>query len=339
MQRCFELAKLGRGNVAPNPMVGAVLVHGQRTIGEGYHMQYGLAHAEVNCISSVSQADRHLISASTLYVSLEPCAHFGKTPPCADLILRERIPVVVTACRDSFTEVDGRGLQKLAAAGVRTITPVCEAEARHLNRRFFTFHEQQRPYIVLKWAQTANRKIAHPDYSRLLISNEITNRKVHRWRSTEQAILVGTNTALHDDPALSLRLWPGRNPIRLVIDNTLKLPENLQLFDGTSPTIVFNYLRQDTTGAVQYYKINKEESVVRQVVTALFNLNIQSVLVEGGATLLQSFIDESLWDEAKVITNREMEIADGISAPNFGASLVTASEEILTDTIRYYKPA
>ncbi|MBC7889432.1 MAG: bifunctional diaminohydroxyphosphoribosylaminopyrimidine deaminase/5-amino-6-(5-phosphoribosylamino)uracil reductase RibD [Ferruginibacter sp.] len=337
MHRCIELAKLGAGAVAPNPMVGAVLVCDDCIIGEGYHRQYGQAHAEVNCINNVSEANKHLVEKSTLYVSLEPCSHFGKTPPCADLIIQKNIPSVVIACRDSFQQVDGRGIQKLQAAGVKVITPVLEREALEFNRRFFTFHNQHRPYVILKWAQTANGKIANGDYSRLFISNALTNRAVHHWRSNEASILIGTTTALNDDPVLTTRLWPGSNPVRLVIDKALKLPPSLHLFDGTVKTIVFNTIQQEDKGQVLLYKISGGKSFIAQIMEALYQLNIQSVLVEGGAKLLQSFIDENYWDEARVITNPDLIIDAGIPAPLLVNAEQVSGEKILTDTIHYYK--
>ena len=337
MHRCIELARLGAGNVAPNPMVGAVLVYNDRIIGEGYHRQYGEAHAEVNCINNVKKEDIHLIEKSTLYVSLEPCSHFGKTPPCADLIIEKKIPQVVIGCRDSFEQVDGKGIQKLLAAGISVITPVLENQVLELNKRFFTFHNRHRPYIILKWAQTFNGKIANNDYSRLLISNEITNREVHKWRSREAAILVGTNTALLDDPSLTTRLWPGNNPVRLVIDRQLKLPSNLHLFDGKVKTIVFNTVQHLEKDNLLYYKISNDQSIVTQILEVLYQLKIQSVLVEGGTQLLQSFIDEDYWDEAILITNAGLAILDGIHAPALKKAEKISGDKIYTDTIDYYK--
>ncbi|MBI3882924.1 MAG: bifunctional diaminohydroxyphosphoribosylaminopyrimidine deaminase/5-amino-6-(5-phosphoribosylamino)uracil reductase RibD [Sphingobacteriales bacterium] len=255
MQRCLELAKLGAGSVAPNPMVGAVLVYEDRIIGEGYHQQYGQAHAEVNCINSVKKEDKELISKSTIYVSLEPCAHYGKTPPCVNLIIEKQIPHVVVACRDSYKEVNGKGIEILKATGVNVVLGILEKEAIELNKRFFTFHREQRPYIILKWAQSGNAKIGNADFSRVLISNEQTNKHVHKWRSEEAAILVGTNTALYDNPSLTTRLWQGNNPVRLVIDTDLKLPTSLQLFNGEVKTIVFNKVKQEA-GILFYYRKN-----------------------------------------------------------------------------------
>ena len=338
MHRCIELARLGAGSVAPNPMVGAVLVHNNRIIGEGYHMQYGQAHAEVNCINSVAEADKELISLSTIYVSLEPCAHFGKTPPCADLIIAKKIPTVVIGCRDPFKEVDGKGMEKLLAAGVKVIQPVLEKECKELNSRFFTFHTQHRPYIILKWAQTANGFIGNQDHSRLLISNELTNRLVHKWRSEEAAILVGTNTALFDDPSLTTRLWKGNNPVRLVIDMDLRLPSSLQLFDGTQRTIVFNSLQHKEQNNLLYYQVTKDVSIVHQVCNALYQLNIQSVLIEGGTRLLQSFINENMFDEIRIITNTSLQTSNGIPAPVAANLQLKEKLQLQSDTISLYKP-
>ncbi|NDE09256.1 MAG: bifunctional diaminohydroxyphosphoribosylaminopyrimidine deaminase/5-amino-6-(5-phosphoribosylamino)uracil reductase RibD [Chitinophagia bacterium] len=337
MRRCFELAKQGEGNVAPNPMVGAILVFNDLIIGEGYHSEFGKEHAEVNCINSVANEHLHLISQSTLYVSLEPCSHFGKTPPCTNSIIEKKIPKVVVGCQDSFSKVDGRGIETLRIAGIEVVYPVLEKEALDLNKRFFTFHTKHRPYIILKWAQTANEMIAQNNYSRLLISHETTNRQVHKWRSEEASILVGTNTALLDNPSLTNRLWPGKNPIRLVIDSNLKIQATSHLLDGSVQTIVFNSLRQEQAGAILYYKLAENKSWVLQITEALYQMNIQSLLVEGGATLLQSFIDENYWDEARVITNTEMEVSDGLKAPRLKNAEKYFSETIEKDLIQYYR--
>lgn len=335
MERCLQLAELGAGYVAPNPMVGAVLVYEDRIIGEGYHQQYGQAHAEVNCINSVREEDRELINKSTMYVSLEPCAHYGKTPPCADLIVEKKIPNVVIGCKDDYLEVNGKGIEKLQANGVNVITGVLEKECIELNKRFFTFHQQKRPYIILKWAQSNNKKISGKDNKRVLISNEMSNRLVHKWRSEEAAILVGTNTALKDDPALTTRLWPGNNPVRLVIDNNLQLPSTLQLFDRSVKTIVFNTIKQEEHENLSFYKIDKEDSI-KQILQALYTLKLQSVIVEGGTKLLQSFIDEGLWDEARVITNIALDIEKGIDAPILKNEILLNQAQLLNDSIGYY---
>ncbi|MEP6748630.1 MAG: bifunctional diaminohydroxyphosphoribosylaminopyrimidine deaminase/5-amino-6-(5-phosphoribosylamino)uracil reductase RibD [Bacteroidota bacterium] len=338
MLRCIELAKLGGGAVAPNPLVGAVLVHNNRIIGEGYHMQYGQAHAEVNCINSIAEEDRELVEKSIIFVSLEPCAHHGKTPPCADLIIAKKIPTVVIGCRDPFIEVGGKGIEKLQAAGVEVIQHVSEDDCKNLNKRFLTFHTQHRPYIILKWAQTVNGIIGNEDHSRLLISNEFTNRLVHKWRSEEASILVGTNTALFDDPSLATRLWKGNNSVRLVLDMDLRLPASLRLFDGSIRTIVFNSLKHEACGNLLYYPFTKDVSIVHQVCNALYQLNIQSVLIEGGTQLLQSFIDEKMYDEIRIITNHHLESAGGIPAPVARDTELQSSMQLQSDTIRFYKP-
>jgi len=336
MQRCLQLAKLGAGHTAPNPMVGAVLVCESRIIGEGYHEQYGQAHAEVNCINSVAEEDRDLIQRSVMYVSLEPCAHHGKTPPCADLIIRMNIPKVVVGCRDPFKEVNGKGIEKLLAAGVEVVTGVLENECRSLNKRFFTFHTQHRPYVLLKWAQTADGKIAGNTAERLFITNGITNKLVHKWRSEEAAILVGTNTALLDDPALDNRLWAGKSPVRLVIDMDLKLPLSLQLFDKKNRTIVFNALRHDESENLSYYQVTQEVNIIHQVLNACYHHNILSMMVEGGAKLLQSFIDEGVWDEARIITNSTLYIQQGLPAPQLKDFCFHHNEKISNDNIGYF---
>ena len=318
MQRCLNLAKSGAGYVAPNPMVGAVLVHNNRIIGEGYHQEYGKAHAEVNCINSVSEADdNHLIEQSIYMFRLEPCVHHGKTPPCADLIIKNKIPTVVVGCRDSYEEVNGRGIEKLKAAGVNVIVGILEKECLELNKRFFTFHIKHRPYIILKWAQSNDGKIANADHSRVFISNEQTNRLVHKWRSEEAAIMVGTNTALQDNPSLTTRLVPGNNPVRLVIDMELKLPATLNLFDGSVRTIVFNKIKQHEQDNIFYYQIKEEENIIKEILKALYHLRIQSVIVEGGTKLLQSFIDANSWDEARIIKNLQFTIENGIRSAYF----------------------
>ncbi len=346
MHRCIELALLGSGNIAPNPMVGSVLVYKDKIIGEGYHKKYGEAHAEVNCIDSVKDEHQNLISSSTLYVSLEPCTHFGKTPPCADFIIKNKIPKVVIGCRDPFIQVNGKGIEKLKAAGIDVVTGVLENECRELNKRFFCFHTEHRPYVILKWAETLDKKIANMDRSRILISNDYTNRIVHKWRGEETGILVGTNTALLDDPQLTLRLWPGNNPIRLVIDLNLRLPKSLKLFSDGSTTIVFNLHQHSLPEKISidalknigrsYYRVAKDASIIPQILNALRRLNIQSVLVEGGASLLQSFIDEGIWDEARVITNEQLTIGKGLPAPLLKNSQLKSSEKIFSDVIRFY---
>lgn len=345
MYRCLQLARAGAGYVAPNPMVGAVLVHHNRIIGEGYHRQYGMPHAEVNCIASVKNENRHLISESVLYVSLEPCAHYGKTPPCAELIIEHRIPKVVVGCRDPFPEVNGKGIERLLAEGITVVTGVLEKACRELNKRFFTFHTQRRPFIALKWAQSRDGAIAAPGGSAVQISNAYTNRLVHRWRSEEAAILAGTRTAMLDNPSLTTRLWPGQHPVRLVIDRELKLPGTLQLFDAKAPTIIFNERRDTMLGGDRilggnwFYRVSDGVSMVQQVVNALYELRIQSVLVEGGAQILQSFINENKWDEARIITNEALGIPGGIKAPELIHAIQTGEEHFFSDRVAYYIPS
>ena len=335
MSRCIQLAELGAGNVAPNPMVGAVLVYDDKIIGEGYHKKYGEAHAEVNCINSVEEKNQHLIEKSTIYVSLEPCAHYGKTPPCADLIIKNNIPKVVIGTKDIYKEVAGAGIEKLKNAGIEVLTGVLENECIDLNKRFFTFHQKQRPYIILKWAQSANGKIGSANNERILISNDYSNRLVHRWRSEESAILVGTNTALKDNPSLTTRLWKGKNPIRIVIDKNLKLPHELKIFSKTTNTIIFNSLKNTIEENVEYIKL-ENKNFLEEILRTLYKLNIQSVLVEGGAKTLQSFIDAGLWDEARVITNEEMIIESGIDAPEIKSFKLIKQERYFSDLINYY---
>jgi diaminohydroxyphosphoribosylaminopyrimidine deaminase / 5-amino-6-(5-phosphoribosylamino)uracil reductase len=337
MQRCIQLATLGSGYVAPNPMVGAVLVHGDRIIGEGWHEHYGEPHAEVNCINAVQEKDRHLIAQSILYVSLEPCAHFGKTPPCADLVIASKIPRVVIGSQDPFPEVNGKGIEKLRAAGIEVITGVEEAACIELNKRFFTYHKNHRPYIILKWAQTANRKMAGRGDERLMITNDYSNRLVHKWRSEEAAILVGTNTALMDDPALTTRLWSGRHPVRAVVDMDLRLPPHLKLFNRKYPTIVFNTIMHEEQENMLLYQVNRESSLVYQMVNALYLLKIQSVIVEGGALLLQSFIDAEMWDEIRVITNLDLYVPEGLWAPELPEIGSKEEFELANDTISIYR--
>lgn len=336
MQRCLQLAKLGSGSVAPNPMVGAVLVYQDRIIGEGYHRHYGGPHAEVNCLASVEPEDRVHISASTLYVSLEPCAHFGKTPPCTDLVISSRIPKVVIGMRDPFEKVAGRGIGQLREAGIDVQVNVLEEQCSELNKRFLCFHNRKRPYVILKWAQTADGFISGNSEERLLISNEYTNRYVHKWRSEEAAILVGATTALKDNPSLDVRLWKGRNPIRMVVDPQLRLPSTLNLFNGRQRTIVFSHRFKPDGNMLEYFQLNPEQDFIDQFLGACFRLNVQSVIVEGGARLLQSFVDAGKWDEARVITNLSLHGHRGLAAPVLQHERLLKTEALLTDTIHYF---
>ena len=314
MSRCLELASNGIGYVAPNPMVGAVLVHNDRVIGEGFHRQYGAPHAEVNCIASVKEGDRKLIANSTLYVSLEPCAHFGRTPPCTDLIIKEQIKEVVIGCRDPFVKVNGLGIETLQTAGVKVVMPVKEIESIELNKRFFTFHKKRRPYVILKWAQSSDKFIASGK-ERLHISGEHANRLVHKWRSEESGIVIGTNTAMLDNPYLTTRLWPGNSPVRIIVDNELRLPDDLNVFDNHGRTVIFNTKRHEENEERTWWQVTEDVSLLAQMMNALHQMKIQSIMVEGGAKLLQSFIDEEVWDEARVITNSQLVVGKGLPAP------------------------
>ena len=344
MQRCIELATMGAGKVAPNPMVGAVLVHEGTIIGEGYHELYGKAHAEVNCITqAIKNGHSEKFGNSTLYVSLEPCAHFGKTPPCADLIILHKIPRVVVGCRDPFIEVDGKGIEKLEAAGVEVVLDVMKEECEELNRRFLTFHTRHRPYVILKWAQSSDGKIGGlPEKNgverseRVLISNEYSNRLVHRWRTEEAAILVGTNTALADDPSLTARLWPGNSPTRLVIDIDLRLPSTLKLFDGSVPTIVFNSVKESEQTNLRHWKTTRE-NVVADLLKAGYHLQILSILVEGGAALLGSFIEQHAWDEARIITNKQLSLGEGLDAPGLTQAVLKNEASLNGDLLQVYR--
>jgi diaminohydroxyphosphoribosylaminopyrimidine deaminase/5-amino-6-(5-phosphoribosylamino)uracil reductase len=337
MRRCFHLAELGAGYTSPNPLVGAVLVHNGMIIGEGYHEYYGGPHAEVNCLASVKSAQRHLIPDSILYVSLEPCVHHGKTPPCTDLIISEKIANVVIGCRDPFAEVNGKGIEKLRANDITVQFPVLEEEAKEINRRFFIFHTQKRPYIVLKWAESANHKMAGGQGEKMQISNQYSSRLVHKWRSEEAAIMVGTNTALIDNPELTNRFWTGKTPIRIVLDRQLRLPDNLKLFNGKEQTIILNNVSDLTAGKILFKKIDSELPITPSILKALHSLNILSVLVEGGAKLLQSVIYAEIWDEIRIITNRELVIDEGISSPDFRNAKLVSTETMGSDTISYYK--
>ncbi len=337
MQRCLQLAANGLGNVAPNPMVGSVIVYNDKIISEGFHARYGEAHAEVNAINSVK--DKALLKDATLYVSLEPCSHHGKTPPCADLIIESGIKNVVIACSDTNPLVGGKGIEKLKRAGVEVISGILEKEARELNKRFFTFHEQQRPYIILKWAQSADgfidKKRMDSTEAALQISNEHSKCLLHKWRSEEQSIMVGTNTARLDNPRLDVRLVSGKNPIRIVLDKNDELSESFNLFDGSEATLVFTSKKKDAKNTLEFVTIDFEKNVLQQVMAVLFQKQIQSVIVEGGRKLLQSFMDENMWDEARVFIANTF-IGDGVAAPKLHAEPVNI-EHIGTDKLYLFK--
>ncbi len=336
MRRCLQVAGLGIGYTAPNPMVGAVLVYNDRIIGEGYHEHYGQGHAEVNCLESVNEGNKEFISQSTMYVSLEPCSHFGKTPPCADLLIQVKVKKVVVGCVDVNEEVAGKGIKRMQNAGIEVQSGVLESECRELNKRFFTFHENKRPFIILKWAQSLDGFIGSGTEERIFLSNQYTNRLVHKWRSEEASILVGTNTALQDDPLLTTRLWPGKNPKRILMDRNLIIPETHQLFSDKAYTIIFNVQKSEERNNLIYIKTEQPNSL-KSILHSLWEMKVQSVLVEGGAKTLQSFIDVGLWDEARVIVNKELLIGKGVKAPLLTGSILQKQQNYFNDLICYYR--
>lgn len=331
MQRAFELARLGKGTVSPNPLVGCVVVHDERIIGEGWHQRYGEAHAEVNAIRSVN--DKNLLKESTVYVNLEPCSHTGKTPPCADLLIQSAVKKVVIANEDSNPLVAGNGIRKLKSAGIDVVTGVLEKQGRELNQRFFTFIENERPYIILKWAQTADGFIARENYESRWISNEFSRQLVHRWRSEEDAVLIGTKTAAHDNPHLSVRDWSGRNPVRIVVDRFLRLPKSLHLFDSSQKTICYNVLKNEEHNNPNYIRLD-EATFLDQLIHDLFKRKIQSVIVEGGALTLNLFIKSGMWDEARVFRSQRS-FGQGIEAPALKGNLIS-EESVFNDTLMIY---
>lgn len=316
MQRCIQLAKKGIGNVAPNPMVGAVIVHNNQIIGEGYHQNYGEAHAEVNAIKFVKNQD--LLKDSTIYVSLEPCAHFGKTPPCSDLIIEKNIPNIVIGCIDPFAEVAGKGIEKLRNAGRNVEVGILEKECISLNKRFFTFHQLKRPYIILKWAETKDGFIdkirAYNQQHINWITHPQTQQLTHLWRNQESAILVGKNTVLNDNPSLTCRAIEGKNPIRIVIDKNLTLNQNeFAVFDNQAKTLVLNEIKNEQKGSIEYIQLDFK-NFFDSLNSALYQRNILSVIIEGGAITLQGFIDSKNWDEARVLKSNQL-FEVGINAP------------------------
>ncbi|MDX1427895.1 MAG: bifunctional diaminohydroxyphosphoribosylaminopyrimidine deaminase/5-amino-6-(5-phosphoribosylamino)uracil reductase RibD [Salegentibacter mishustinae] len=337
IKRCIELAKNGLGATYPNPLVGSVIVHRDSIIGEGWHQKAGAPHAEVNAVNSVK--DKSLLKKSTIYVSLEPCSHFGKTPPCSDLIIAKGIKKVVIGAVDPFAEVAGRGIKKLMEAGCEVQVGVLEQECQDLNQRFFTFHQKKRPYIILKWAQTADGFIAPKIQEKrepVWITNQYSKQLVHKWRSEEQAILVGTNTAIADNPKLNTRLWKGENPVRVVIDKDLKIPQESALFDGTIKTIVLteNEKKSDNNN-LAFEKLDFQQALPNQICEVLYRHNLQSVIIEGGAKTLQTFIDNNLWDEARVFTGIS-EFHKGVKAPEFSGKMFSKTT-LERDTLKFYK--
>lgn len=330
MNRCLQLAELGKGFVAPNPMVGCVIVHEGKIIGEGYHQFYGQAHAEVNAIHSVK--DKSLLKNATLYVNLEPCSHWGKTPPCANLIIEKHIPKVVIGSIDSHSKVAGKGIERMKHAGIEVSVGVQEDACKNLNKRFFSFHEQHRPYIILKWAETQDGFIdIAPLYKSLQkglwITNDLCRKLVHKWRAEEMAIMVGTNTAITDNPSLTTRDWAGNSPIRISIDKELQFPKQLHLLDGTVQSIIFTKKTTENLQSIEY--ITQDEITIDSMILELYKRNIHSVIIEGGTKLLQSFIDQNLWDEARIFIG-DKKFVEGVKAPHFEAKVVKS--EMIEET-------
>ena len=335
MQRCVDLAYLGQGNVSPNPMVGCVIVKNGLIIGEGYHSEYGGKHAEIKAIESV--IDQKEIENSTVYISLEPCVHHGKTPPCVHELINRKIKTAVIGSRDSNPIVGGKGIESLKRVGIEVIENILEEECRKLNKRFFTFHEKRRPYVILKWAQTSdgyldkNREIGEKGVN--WISSPESKVLVHKWRSEEQSILVGRNTIMNDNPSLTVREISGNNPTRIVIDSQLQLSKDVNIFSKDAPTLVFNRLKNDKIDGVEWIKIS--ETSTKRILDELFKRNIQSVLVEGGSRTLQYFIIDNVWDEARVIVG-DVKFGDGIKAPVMNKVPSRAHQFSNHDTIYYY---
>lgn len=324
MQRCIDIARDGLSMTMPNPSVGAVIVVDNKIIAEGSTSAFGGPHAEVNAINAIK--DLSVLERATLYVSLEPCSHFGKTPPCADLVIKHKILKVVVGCLDPNPKVAGAGIQRMRDAGIDVVTKILETECRESNKRFFCFHEKKRPYIILKWAQSSDRFIApatRNDRKPVFLTNQYSQQLVHKWRSQEMAILVGTKTVLDDNPSLTTRLWAGKNPVRIVLDAKNSIPEMATIFDNQAKTIILN----DS-------KIDFKENVAKQIVDFLFQENLQSVIIEGGTKTLQTFLDENLWDEARVFSTT-IQLKNGTKAPTFAGKFISR-QQILDDVLTIY---
>lgn len=328
MRRCLQLAANGRGAVSPNPLVGAVIVNDGKIIGEGYHREYGKAHAEVNAINEVK--DKSLLQDSTIYVSLEPCSHYGKTPPCSQLIIDHKIPRVVVATLDPYHEVSGRGVKMLRDAGIDVVVGVLEKESKELNKEFFCYNIQKRPYVYLKWAQTndgfIDAKKTKEKQDPAIISNQLTRILVHKLRSQISGIMVATNTAINDNPSLTTRLWYGKDPIRIILDRTLRIPQNNHLFDGSVDTYIFTEQKKETSrlNNVIYIPLSYDKNMLKEVLDELFKLKINSLLIEGGGQLLSSFIREGLWDEAFVEVSDKL-FLEGVEAPVVKGKVLNSS--------------
>ncbi len=337
MRRCIQLARNGLGHVAPNPMVGAVIVHNGKIIGEGYHARYGEAHAEVNAIRSVR--DEALLREATLYVSLEPCAHHGKTPPCAKLIIEKKIPRVVIGCEDPFPKVAGKGIELLREAGVEVRVGILEQECKELIKRFITFHTRKRPYIILKWAESADGylDIKRTGGKPVILSTPLTSLLVHKRRAEADGIMIGTNTAALDNPSLTVRDWYGRNPIRIVLDQKLSLSPDLNLFSDGYPTICFTQQEEKPySNGVEYITLESRGNIFPQAMEILHKKGIQTLMVEGGSIMIKSLICRELWDEA-FIEESEIQLGDGVPAPCIRDAILCEDEKFFGTTIRHYQ--
>jgi diaminohydroxyphosphoribosylaminopyrimidine deaminase/5-amino-6-(5-phosphoribosylamino)uracil reductase len=335
MQRCLDLAFLGQGAVAPNPMVGCVIVKNNTIIGEGYHQKFGGPHAEVLAIAAVK--DQDLLEGATVYVSLEPCAHFGKTPPCSNLLIDKKIARVVIACKDPNPKVAGKGIERLQKAGIKVEVGMLDTAAQQLNKRFFCLHQKQRPYVVLKWAQTKDgfldRLRSNDQKGINWISSEESRSLVHHWRSQEMSILVGKHTALNDNPSLTVRDVSGKNPIRILIDSQLQVQNDISLFSTDAPTLIFNRIKNEQKGNIEWIKI--PETSTKFILDELYHRGIHSVMVEGGSRTLQYFIIDNVWDEAYVLVG-DLQYGEGVKAPVLNR-VPTHVHGFGTDQIYYFK--
>jgi len=332
IRRCIELAQKAIGNTYPNPLVGSVIVHNDKIIGEGYHHKAGENHAEINAINSVE--DKSLIPESTIYVSLEPCAHFGKTPPCALKIIELGFKKVVIGAMDSHDKVNGKGKKIIQDAGIEVVSGVLEKECIELNKRFFTYHEKRRPFIILKWAESGDR-FMDKDFKPTQISNALTKQFVHQLRSNEHSILIGTMTALRDNPSLTTREIIGRNPIRILIDIDLKVPKDFNVYSNEAETLVFNSVKEGDEGNIKFIKTSRENFIANMLKT-LHELHIQSIIVEGGSLVLQQFIDAGLWDETIIIKNKNLVLENGTKAPRFSKTPID-TRDFRDNDIEFYK--
>jgi diaminohydroxyphosphoribosylaminopyrimidine deaminase/5-amino-6-(5-phosphoribosylamino)uracil reductase len=336
MMRCIELANNGLGITYPNPLVGSVIVYNDTIIGEGWHRKAGMPHAEVNAIQSVS--DPSLLKDATIYVSLEPCSHFGKTPPCADLIIENGIENVVIGSLDPNPKVAGKGIKKLKDAGCNVVEGVLKSDCDDINKRFFNYHIHKKPYIILKWAQTQDGFIApekRKNNNPVWITNKHSRQLVHKWRAEEQAILVGTQTVLDDNPSLTTRDWQGKSPIRIVLDRSIKIPTESSVLDGSVQTIIITEKQTKNLENISFEAINFSKDISSQICDLLYRYKIQSVIIEGGANTLQTFIDANLWDEARVFTGNSV-FKKGTKAPIL-IGKTNSEEKIMEDVLRIYK--